>query len=181
MAPKYYAYTNNRISVYKLKYHQPRLIYVESSWNVMAHGDARAEKWRGNQWMEWAASKRHMTAEHRLARAVQTPQADVHSTPASSRLNWRSRRFKWTRPFGRKTKCGFCACAITFQKQSTYHCVPPTMHFDTGNSKSVQWRGYWITAGQHIWPKIILWRLSWELLQQYWWEIMYGLLVCWGH
>jgi len=27
-------------------------------------------------------------------------------------------RFKWTRPFHRKTKCGFCACAITFQTQS---------------------------------------------------------------
>jgi len=25
------------------------------------------------------------------------------------------RRFKWTRPFRRKTKSGFCACAITFQ------------------------------------------------------------------
>ena len=24
-------------------------------------------------------------------------------------------RFKWTRPFHRKTKSGFCACAITFQ------------------------------------------------------------------
>jgi len=36
--------------------------------------------------MEWATSTRHMTAEHRLARAVQ---ADVHSSPANSRLNWR--------------------------------------------------------------------------------------------
>ena len=27
-------------------------------------------------------------------------------------------RFKRTRPFGRKTKCGFCACAITFQLTS---------------------------------------------------------------
>jgi hypothetical protein len=26
---------------------------VESSWNVMAHGDAREEKWRGNKRMEW--------------------------------------------------------------------------------------------------------------------------------
>ena len=52
---------------------------VESSWNVMAHGDARAGKWRGNKWMEWIASKRHTTAEHRLARAVQTLHADVHS------------------------------------------------------------------------------------------------------
>jgi hypothetical protein len=30
------------------------------------------------------------------------------------------RRFKWTRPFRRKTKSGFCACAITFQTQSTF-------------------------------------------------------------
>jgi hypothetical protein len=37
--------------------------------------------------MEWVTSKRHMTAEHRLVRAVQTLQADVHSSPASSRLN----------------------------------------------------------------------------------------------
>ena len=28
---------------------------------------------------------------------------------------WTPRRFKWTRPFRRKTKAGFCACAITFQ------------------------------------------------------------------
>jgi hypothetical protein len=85
-------------------------------WNVMAKGDARKEKWRGNKRMEWVTSKRHMTAEHRLARAVQTLQADVHSSPASSRVNWPppTPEFKWTRPFGRKTKTGFCACAITF-------------------------------------------------------------------
>ena len=40
--------------------------------------------------------------------------ADAHTSAASSRLNWRPRRFKWTRPFRRKTKSGFCACAITF-------------------------------------------------------------------
>jgi hypothetical protein len=91
---------------------------VESSWNVMAHGDAR-EKWRENKRMEWMTSTRHMPAEHRLARAVQTLLADVNGSPASSRLNWRPRRFKWTRPFRRKTKSGFCACAITFQTQST--------------------------------------------------------------
>jgi len=60
-----------------------------------------------------------MTAEHRLARAVQTLQADVHSSPASSRRNWSPSRFKWTRPFRRKKKFGFCACAITVQTQST--------------------------------------------------------------
>ena len=26
---------------------------AESTWNVMAHGDARLGKWRGNWWMEW--------------------------------------------------------------------------------------------------------------------------------
>jgi len=85
----------------------------------MAHGDAREEKWRWNKRMEWVTSKRHMTAEHRLARAVQTLQADARSSHASRRLNWRPRRFKWTRPFRPKTKSGFCACAITFQTQST--------------------------------------------------------------
>jgi hypothetical protein len=85
----------------------------------MAHGDAREEKWRGNKRMEWVTSKRHVTAEHRLAPAVQTQQADVHNSPASSRLNWRPCRFKWARPFRWKTKSGFCACAITFQTQST--------------------------------------------------------------
>jgi hypothetical protein len=96
---------------------------LESSWNVMAHGDAREENWRGNKIIEWVASKRHMTAEHRIARAVQTLQADVHSSPASSRLNWRPCRLKWTRLFRRKTKSGFCGCAITFQKQSTTNAL----------------------------------------------------------
>jgi hypothetical protein len=92
---------------------------VQSSWKVKAHGDVREEKWRGNKRIQWVTSKRHMTAEHRLARAVQTLQADVHSSPDSSRLNWRPRLFKWTRPFRWKTKSGFCACAIKFRKQST--------------------------------------------------------------
>ena len=92
---------------------------VEPNWNVMAHGDAREEKWRGNKRMEWVTSKRHMTAEHRRAPGVQTLQADAHTSPASSRLNWRPRRFKLTHPFRRKTKSDFCVCTITFQKQST--------------------------------------------------------------
>ena len=47
--------------------------------------------------------------------------ADAHTSTASSRLNWRPRRFKWTRPFRRKTKSGFCACAVTFQTH--YTCI----------------------------------------------------------
>jgi len=58
----------------------------------------------------------HTTSEHGVS-TITT--ADAHTSAASSRLNWRPRRFKWTRPFRRKTKSGFCACAITFQSQST--------------------------------------------------------------
>jgi len=91
---------------------------VDCVWNVTAHGKARAEKWWGNWRMEWVNSKRHMTTERRLAWAIQTLKADVYRSPASSRVNWLPRRFKWTRPFRRKARSGFCACAITFQTQS---------------------------------------------------------------
>ena len=91
---------------------------VESSWNVMAHGVAREGKWRGNWRMEWVASNLHTTLEH--VSSITT--ADAHTSAASSWLNWRPCRFKWTRPFRRKTKSGFWACAITFQTQSTSVC-----------------------------------------------------------
>jgi hypothetical protein len=73
-------------------------------------------KWRGNLRMEWVASTLHFTSEHGVS-SITT--ADSHTSAASSRLNWRPCRFKLTRSFYRKTKCGFCACAITFQTQST--------------------------------------------------------------
>jgi hypothetical protein len=89
---------------------------VEANWNVMTHGNARVGKWRRNWRMEWVASTLHTTSEHGVT-SITT--ADAHTSAASSRLNWRPCRFKWTRPFRRKTKSGFCACAITFQTQST--------------------------------------------------------------
>jgi len=92
---------------------------VKSSWNVMAHGDAREGKWRGNWRREWVASTLHTTSEHGVA-SIAT--AHAH-TSAASRLNWRPRRFKWTRPFLRKTKSGFRAFAITFQMQSTAYAL----------------------------------------------------------
>ena len=89
---------------------------VDSSWNVMAHGDAQERKWRGIWLMEWVASTLHIASEHGVSGITN---ADAHTSAASSRLNWRPRRFKWTRPFRRKTKYGFCVCAITFQLAST--------------------------------------------------------------
>ena len=49
--------------------------------------------------------------------------ADAHTSAASSRLNGLPRWFKWTRPFRRKTKSGFCACAIRF-RTSFYYVLP---------------------------------------------------------
>jgi len=82
----------------------------------MAHGDVREGKWRGNWRMQWVASTLHTTSEHGVT-SITTD--DAHTSAASSRLNWHPRRFEWTRPFRWKTKSAFCACAITFQKQST--------------------------------------------------------------
>jgi len=76
----------------------------------------RERKWRGNWRMEWVASTLHTTSEHGVS-SITT--ADGHTSAASRRLNWRTYRFKWTRPFRGKTKSGFCACAITLQTQST--------------------------------------------------------------
>jgi hypothetical protein len=89
---------------------------VETSWNVMTHGDAREGKWKGNWRMEWIAITLNTTSEHAVSNITTT---DAHTSAANSRLNWCPRRFKWTRPFRRKTKFGFCACATTFQTQST--------------------------------------------------------------
>ena len=82
----------------------------------MAHGDAREERWSGIWRMAWVASTLHIVSEHGVT-SITT--ADAHTSAASSRLNWRLRRFKWTRRFRRKTRYGFCACAITFETQST--------------------------------------------------------------
>jgi hypothetical protein len=82
----------------------------------MAHGDAREGKWRGNWRMEWVASTLHTTSEHGVSSIIAT---DAHTSAASIRLNWPPCWFKWTCPFHRKTKSGFCVCAITFQMQST--------------------------------------------------------------
>jgi len=66
--------------------------------------------------MEGVASTLHTISEHGVSSITI---ADAHASAASNRQNWQTRRFKWTRPFRLKTKAGFCACAITFQMQST--------------------------------------------------------------
>jgi len=91
----------------------------------MAHGDAREGKWRGDWRMEWVASTLHTTSEHDVS-SIAT--ADAHTSAAISRLNWRPRRFKWTRPFRRKKKSGLSACSVTFQLVSN-HCGMTTHQY----------------------------------------------------
>jgi len=64
----------------------------------------------------------HTTSERGVS-SITT--ADAHTSAASSRLNWRPCRLKWTRLFRRKTKSGFCACAITFQSHYTLSSTNP--------------------------------------------------------
>jgi hypothetical protein len=89
---------------------------IDSSWNVMAHGDAQEGKWRGNWRMEWVASTLRTVSEHGVSIITTT---NAHTLATSSQLNWCPRQFKWTHPFWWKTNSGFCACAITFQTQSS--------------------------------------------------------------
>ena len=102
--------SSSQTNALRMWYYAPWPV-LESSWNVMTHGDTQEGKWRGNWWMEWVASTLHTTSEHGVS-SITT--ADAHTSPAS--------------PFCRKTKSVFCACAITFQMQSTTQGVIDIRH-----------------------------------------------------
>jgi hypothetical protein len=54
-------------------------------------------------------------------------------------------RFKWTRPFRRKTKSGFCACAVIFQTQSTsvFSTVPEGFSISANLLSSGRKKYFW--------------------------------------
>jgi len=58
-------------------------------------------------------------------------------TPRLPVVDWTDalRRFKWTRPFRRKTKSGFCACVITLQLASSYSGPPKGLY--SGNASAI--------------------------------------------
>ena len=84
--------------------------------NLVAHGDPREGKWRGNWRMEWVAS--NLTPPPNV---VYPPFFKLMRTPRLPVVDWTDapHRFKWTRPFRGKTKSGFCACSITFRTSYT--------------------------------------------------------------
>ena len=92
-------------------------LVLDPSWNVMAHGDAREGKWRRNWRMEWVASTLHTTSEHGVS-SITT--ADAHTSAARWRQNRRPQWFKWTRPFRRMTKSGFCTVPSHFKRSQRH-------------------------------------------------------------
>ena len=84
----------------------------------------------------------HATSEPGLSSITQ---ADAHTSAASSRLNWRPHRFKWSRPLRGKTKSGFCACAITFRTSYRKLCDPQNWSWIDGG------RRYSFRQGQTNW------------------------------
>ena len=78
-------------------------------WRTGGEVKGKLANWVGSQYS-------HATSERGISSITQ---ADAHTSAASSRLNWRPHRFKWTRPFSGKTKSGFCVCAITFRTSYT--------------------------------------------------------------
>jgi hypothetical protein len=131
---------------------------VDRGWNMMARGDAREGKWRGNWRMQWVASTLRTASEHGVS-SITT--ADARALAAIGRLNWRLRRFKWTRPIRQKMKSGFCTCAITFQLAPTRSCVALQLFsywccrsairtvdsswnvMARGDAREGKWRGNW--------------------------------------
>jgi hypothetical protein len=95
----------------------------------------------------------HTTSERGVSSITN---ADAHTSAASSLLNWRPHRFKWTRPFRRNANSGFCACAITFQTHYSWWCG-----FET-NVRSVRNAPYrfqtlcWLSATPRVAVRVVV-------------------------
>ena len=66
--------------------------------------------------MQSVAGTLHTASEHDVSSITTADGAHLGCQQSTELMP--PRQFKWTRLFRRKTKCGFCACAITFQLAS---------------------------------------------------------------
>ena len=104
-------------------FYATRLCTVQLRSHVILRSECRGTRWRtggevkGKLANGVGSQYSHTTSEHGVSSITN---ADAHTSAASSRLNWFPRLFKWTRPFRRKMKCGFCTCAIRFRTSSTF-------------------------------------------------------------
>ena len=123
---------------------------VESSWNVMAHGDARERKWGGNWRMEWVANTLHTTSEHGVS-SITT--ADAHTSAASSRLNWHPRRFKWTRPFAERRNLVSARVPSHFKRSLAQNILHIHTFLRTSDQAYVsQWCAAWMVRSSANFP-----------------------------
>jgi hypothetical protein len=84
-------------------------------WHTATHGwgsEGETGEWSGYPVLLTLPRNMVYPALLPLMRTRRLPVVDWTDPPSP-------RTFKWTRPFRLKTKSGFCACAITFQTQST--------------------------------------------------------------
>jgi len=83
---------------------------------------------------KWSAQPVPFTLPRNMYPALLPPMR----TPRLPAVDWTDApcRFKWTRPFRGKRKSGLCACAITFQTQSTAVCPKQRSH-DTGEEFNI--------------------------------------------
>jgi len=81
-------------------------------WHTVTHGRKRE-----GETGEWSGYPVLFTPPRNMVYPALLP---LMLTPRLPVVDWTDAplRFKWTCPFRRKTKSGFCVCAITFQTQS---------------------------------------------------------------
>ena len=145
--------------------------FVESSWNLMAHGDAGGEvkgklaNGVGSQYPSHYL--RTWCIQHYYCRCAHLGcQQSTELTPTS--------RFKWTRPFHRRNLV-FCACAITFQltcnivRTCINACTCPLflsdfnqnwsllINFNMNHHFQILWKFvYWFLCGC-MWGDVVKW------------------------
>jgi len=146
---------------------------VDSRWNVMAHGDEREGKWRGNWRMEWVASTLHTTSEHGVS-SITT--ADAHTSAASSRLNWRPPPIWMDSSVSPKDEIWFLRVCHHIST-GLYHC---TFHIKRLLISTTEWiygfcRIFIINA---LFPQAVLNSLSWWWIHtELWAEFLHILAI----
>ena len=139
----------------------PHCYYPRCAYGCRARSEPGGTRWRtggevkGKLANGVGSQYSHATSECGLSRITQ---ADAHTSTASSRLNWRSNRFKWTRSFRGKTKSGFCAYAITFSTSYSYSCVDKVSFVVVRKSSASGSRNF--RVGNGPWSHLTR---SWEL------------------
>ena len=128
-SPYFVLYLIYSVTFNQIPWIMPKKSLVQFIWNVMAHGDGRVGKWRGNWRMEWVASTLRNTSEYGvssittmtpLMRTPRLPVVDWTDTPThlnglvrfTERRNWFLRVFHHISNAVNNFWCCYCAFGI---------------------------------------------------------------------